>query len=586
MSNKTVSMPRPEHPNPQWKRDSFVNLNGEWMFEIDNGKSGEERELWRADSLSSKITVPFCPESRLSGVGNTDFMLCVWYKKQIHITEGELDGNRVILHFGAADFETKLWVNGKRVGLTHVGGYVSFEYDITDALVAGDNLLTVCCYDDTRAWRQPSGKQSRKAYSHGCYYTRTTGIWQTVWYEIVPETYVKYAKITPDLANCSVSISAELVGTADLEAKVYYEGKLVGEAKKNTLSTLGNLEIALSEEHVWEIGNGRLYEVVITFGKDKVNSYFGLRSVEMKDGCLHINGKPVFMRLVLDQGFYPDGIYTAPTEEALVRDIKCGLMAGFNGARLHEKVFEPLFLYHADKLGYIVWGEYANWGLDNSNIAHLATFRPDWLASVRRDCNHPALVGWCPFNETWDDGPNRSRQNDELLRIVYEQTKLADPTRPCIDTSGNFHVVTDIYDVHDYDQNPETFKEHYDKLVTEGVLYDQVNNSHATKQHWKGEPVFMSEYGGIGFQLETADKERKTSWSYGKATHSYEEFYARYKGLTDALLDNPKMIGFCYTQLTDVEQEQNGLFDYNTREPKYDMSIISEINKRTAAIEK
>ena len=585
MAGKTVIIPRPEHPNPQWKRDSFVNLNGEWQFEIDNEKSGEDRELWRAESLSGKITLPFCPESKLSGVGNTDFMYCVWYKKNVSFTEADLSGNRVILHFGAADFETKLWVNGKRVGQSHVGGYCSFEYDITDALVAGDNLITVCCYDDTRAWRQPSGKQSRKNYSHGCYYTRTTGIWQTVWYEIVPASYVKYAKIIPDVSSCSVNIGAELIGCGDIEAKVYYEGRLVGEARKSGVSVFANLEIKLSESHLWEIGAGRLYDVVITFGEDKVNTYFGLRKVELCDGKLCINGKPVFMRLVLDQGFYPDGIYTAPTEQALVKDIECGLMAGFNGARLHEKVFEPLYLYHADRLGYIVWGEYANWGLDNSNIGHLATFLPDWLASVRRDFNHPALIGWCPFNETWDDGPFCSRQNNELLRIVYEQTKLADPTRPCIDTSGNFHVVTDIYDVHDYEQNPEIFKEHYDALVTENTLFDKVNLTNRTKQHWRGEPVFMSEYGGIGFKHEDADSDRKTSWSYGKATHSYEEFYARYKGLTEALLDNPKMIGFCYTQLTDVEQEVNGLFDYYTREPKFDMSIISSINKKKAAIE-
>ena len=585
MSNQLANIPRPEHPNPQWKRDSFVNLNGEWMFEIDNSKSGEARELWNADSLSSKIILPFCPESKLSGIGNTDFMYCVWYKRSLAFTADELAGNRVILHFGAADFETRLWVNGKRIGLPHVGGYTSFEYDITDALTAGDNMITVCCYDDTRAWNQSSGKQSRVYHSHGCYYTRTTGIWQTVWYEIVPETYVKYAAITPDLENCSVAISAELAGTANLDVEVYYDGKLVGEAHKKNCSVVANVDIALTEKHVWELGRGGLYDVVIRFGNDKVNSYFGLRSVETKNGCLHINGKPVFMRLVLDQGFNPDGIYTSPTEEHLIHDIECGFMAGFNGARLHEKVFESLFLYHADRLGYMVWGEYANWGLDVSDISNLATFLPDWLASVRRDRNHPALVGWCPFNETWDDGPHRSRQDDELLRIVYEQTKLADPTRPCIDTSGNFHVVTDIYDVHDYEQNPEIFKNNYDKLFTSGELYDQVNNHHATKQKWNGEPVFMSEYGGIGFQLTSVDKDRKVSWSYGKSTHSYEEFYARYKGLTDALLDNPKMIGFCYTQLTDVEQEQNGLFEYATRAPKFDMEIISAINKRKAAIE-
>ncbi len=576
-------IPRPEHPNPQWKRESFVNLNGEWQFEIDATNSGFDRGLAAAESLSDKITVPFCPESRLSGIGHTDFMECVWYKRTLSFTEEELSGNRVILHFGAADFRTTLFVNGKAVGLPHVGGYTSFEYDITPELTVGENLITVRCEDDTRSPRQGGGKQSMKAFSHGCYYTRTTGIWQTVWYEIVPATHIKYMKLVTDPCNATVSMQLELAGKGDVRAVAYYEGRPVGEAEKSSVSGVASLELALSESHPWEVGAGRLYDLELTFGEDKVRSYFGLRSVELTDGKLCINGKPVFMRLVLDQGYYPDGIYTAPSEQALIRDIECGLSAGFNGARLHEKVFEPLFLYHADRLGYMVWGEYGNWGLDHSDIANLATFLPDWMASVRRDYNHPALIGWCPFNETWDM-PNGARQNNELLRIVYEQTKLFDPTRPCIDTSGNFHVVTDIYDVHDYDQNPETFKANYDKLVTENFLYDQVCNTRGKRQTWRGEPVFMSEYGGIGLQVER-DAERKKAWSYGKATSSYEEFYARYKGLTDALLDNPGMIGFCYTQLTDVEQEKNGLFNYEDRSPKFDMSIISAINKRKAAIE-
>ncbi len=579
MSN--ISIPRPEHPNPQWERKNWVNLNGEWLFEIDNARSGEHRGLQNAESLSGKITLPFCPESSLSGVGNKDFMFCVWYKRSVTFTEDELDGNRVIFHIGGADFETKVWVNGKLAGLPHRGGYTSFEYDITKLLKAGDNLITIACYDDTRSPRQPGGKQSPRFESHRCYYTRTTGIWQTVWYEIVPENYVKYAKIIPDLENISVSINAELCGEGDLYAEVYYEGKKVGEASKKNLSVTGQLEIKLSEKHVWELGAGRLYDLIIRFGKDEVKSYFGLRSIEMRGDKFLLNGKSVFQRLVLDQGYYPDGITTAPSEDALVKDIQCGLDAGFNGARLHQKVFEPRYLYHADKMGYMVWGEYGNWGIDYSNIAHLSTFLPDWLASVKRDFNHPSLVGWCPFNETWDyEG---KWQDPELLRIVYEQTKLYDPTRPCIDTSGNYHVVTDIFDIHDYEQNPEIFKTNYDKLYKEGTLFDR----HFRRQTWKGEPVFMSEYGGIGFKLEdnSFGGERKTSWSYGKSTGSYEEFYERYKGLTHAILDNPKMFGFCYTQLTDVEQEQNGLFNYSDRSPKFDMAIISEINKKKAAIE-
>ena len=576
------NIPRPEHPNPQWKRESFVNLNGEWMFEIDKSVSGYDRELHTAKELNSKIILPFCPESPLSGVNHKDFMLQVWYKKILTFTEDELKGRRIIFHIGAADFETTLYVNGKAVGLPHIGAFSSFEYDITKYLVAGENDITIQCFDDTLSGKQGAGKQSLKYHSVGCRYTRTTGIWQTVWYESVPESYIKYARITPDANNSSVSVAFELEGTGDLTAEVYFEGKKVGEACKKNLSVTANLEIALSETHLWNVGEGNLYDIKFTFGEDKVNSYFGLRHIEMKDGKFYLNGKSVFQRLVLDQGYYHDGVWTAPSEEALIKDIECSLSAGFNGARLHEKVFEPVFLYHADRLGYMVWGEYGNWGFDHSDITNLATFLPDWLSEVKRDYNHPSIVGWCPFNETWDFGDLKKRQDNNLLRIIYEETKRFDPTRPCIDTSGNFHVVTDIFDVHDYEQNPEVFKSYYDKLPNEGILHDRYPDRHK----WKGEPVFVSEYGGIGFKLEENDhKTRKGAWSYGAAAKSYEEFYERYKGLTHALLDNPKMFAFCYTQLTDVEQEVNGLFDFVNRAPKFDMAVISQINKKKAAVE-
>ncbi|MBR5322490.1 MAG: beta-galactosidase [Clostridia bacterium] len=577
------NIPRPEHPNPQWKRDSFFNLNGEWQFEIDNSATGYERELHKLDSLKDKITLPFCPESKLSGVGITDYMKQVWYKKTLCFTEDDLKGNRVIFHIGAADFKTTVYVNGVRAGQPHIGGFVSFEYDITKLLNVGENIVTIQCLDDTLHPSQPAGKQSKKFYSYGCYYTRTTGIWQTVWYEIVPENYIKYAKITPDLNNCSVSVSFELEGCDDLNAVVLYKGKKVGEASKKQLSVTGNIEIQLSEKHIWDIGKGELYDIEFTFGKDKVHSYFGLRHIEMKNGKFYLNGRVVFQRLILDQGYYPDGIMTAPSEEALIKDIECSLSAGFNGARLHQKVFEPLFLYHADRLGYIVWGEYGSWGFDTAEIAYLSTFLPDWLSSVKRDYNHPSIITWCPLNETWDRVyGNFKHQDNYLIRIIYDQTKLFDPTRPCIDTSGHYHVITDIFDVHDYEQNPETFKNNYDKLYKENVLFDP----HSARQKWRGEPVLMSEYGGIGFKLETNDTgEQKTSWSYGNSTQSYKEFYDRYDGLTTAMLDNPKIIGFCYTQLTDVEQEVNGLFTYKERAPKFDMEIISRINKKKAAIE-
>ena len=586
--SKQNFIPRAEHPNPQWERADWKNLNDEWMFEIDYSKSGEERGLQNAETLSGKITLPFCPESELSGVGVKDFMYCVWYKRVLPFNKEALSGKRVLFHIGAADFETKVWINGKLAGMPHLGAFVSFEYDITNLLVDGDNVVTIACYDDTRDPRQAGGKQSLRHSSYGCYYTRTTGIWQTVWYEIVPERYIKYARITPDLENCSALISTELCGKGDLSAEVYYKGKKVGEASKKNLSVTGQMEIALSEKHVWDLGDGQLYDVVLRFGEDEVKTYFGLRSIDLRDGKFFLNGRSVFQRLILDQGFYPDGIWTAPTEEALLGDIKCSMSAGFNGARLHEKVFEPRFLYHCDREGYMVWGDYGNWGFDHSTTEHIHLYLSDWLASVRRDCSHPSIIGWCPFNETWDvshawDRSNvqRCTQNPAVLRTMYEQTKQLDPTRPCIDTSGNYHVVTDIYDLHDYTQDPAVFKEHHDKLILENKPHD----GHPERQNWKGEPVFISEYGGIGLQLPDNNGDHSKAWSYGSSTHSYEEFYERYKGLTDALLDNPYLIGFCYTQLTDVEQEQNGIFTYAGRKPKFDLEILSAINRRKAAIE-
>ena len=593
------SIPRPEHPNPQWERKNWVNLNGLWQFEIDHSATGEERGLPTAEALSGTINVPFCPESKLSGVEFKDFMDCVWYKRTITLTEEDLQGNRILFHIGACDYETKIWVNGASTGFSHKGGYTPIDTDITPFVKVGENIITIAAYDNIRSFKQPGGKQSARHASYRCYYTRTTGIWQTVWYEIVPESYIKYAKLTGDAENGSVTIETELAGCGDLTAEVYYEGKQVGFATKKNKAVTAQLEVQLSETHLWELGCGRLYDVVLKFGKDEVKTYFGLRSIELRDGKFLLNGKSVFQRLILDQGYYPEGITTAPTEEDLIRDIECGMAAGFNGARMHQKVFEPRYIYHADRLGYMVWGEYGSWSMNITELDAVAIFLPEWLESVRRDYSHPAIVTWCPFNETWDTTHHfpefqGKEQNNDVVRIIYEQTKLLDPTRPCVDASGNFHVKTDIYDVHDYQQDPAIFKANYDRLFTEGDLEDRHHfrwryngRKEGVRQTWKGEPVHLSEYGGIGFKLENNDftEGRKASWSYGTTTTSYEEFYDRYAKLTDAILDNPKIFGFCYTQLTDVEQEKNGLFTYEDRTCKFDTAILHRINSRKAAIE-
>ncbi len=567
-------IPRPEHPNPQFERSFWLNLNGEWEFEIDNGNSGQERNLQNSKELSGKIIVPFCPESKLSGVEHKDFMRAVWYRREFEIPKSE-EGKKVFLHFGAVDYETYVYINGILAG-KHIGGYSSFSFDITRFLANENNVVSVCAKDDTRSPMVTRGKQSEKYFSHACDYTRTTGIWQTVWLEFVPQSYIKSARYFPDPENGIIEIQAEVVGSGLLKAESYFQGKLVGTAEKTAHGGMVSVCVELSEKHLWEPGNGQLYDLKLSFCDDTVKSYFGLRNIRLDGYKFLINGKSVFQRLVLDQGFYPEGVYTAPSDYDLVKDIELSVGAGFNGARLHQKVFEPRFLYHCDRMGYIVWGEYPNWGLDWSADGAVYGILPEWCEAVERDFNHPSIIGWCPFNETWDyEG---RRQKNDLLRIVYNTTKLIDRTRPCIDTSGNYHVVTDIYDVHDYDQNPVSFKEHYDALAEDGTLHDQVNGR-GIRQNYNGEPVFVSEYGGIKWSKDTSE-----GWGYGNAPKTEQEFIERYKGLTDAQLNNKCLFGFCYTQLYDVEQELNGLYTYD-RVAKFDMSIFKAINTRKAAIE-
>ncbi len=568
-------IPRKEHPNPQFERKNWTNLNGEWEFEIDYGNSGVERKFYKRDGLDSKIIVPFCPESKLSGVGHKDFMAAVWYRRTFPITKQQLSG-RVILHFGAVDYETVVYINQKEVG-RHCGGYTSFSFDITNFVAMGENVLTVCAIDDVRNPYQPRGKQSEMYDSHECDYTRTTGIWQTVWLEYIPENYIKNVWFYPDVDNCKVTIKADLHGSGTLEVFTAYQGKETGKASVISKGGTVWLELLLNEKRLWECGNGRLYDVVLKFGEDEVKSYFGLRSIRFDGMKFLLNDKPVFQRLVLDQGFYPDGIYTAPTEEALIRDIELSLAAGFNGARLHEKVFEPRFLYHCDRMGYMVWGEYANWGFDHTDIDGLSVFLNEWSEAVTRDFNHPAIVCWCPFNETWD--LNGCRQENRIIESVYRETKVLDSTRPCVDTSGHFHVITDIFDIHDYDQNPETFSARYCKLEQEGVC-EYFDARMDGRMNYNGEPICISEYGGIQWD----ESEISNGWGYGNAPKTKEEFLLRLKGLTDALLDNGRIFGFCYTQLYDVEQEVNGLYTYE-RKPKFDSNDLYRIFRRKAKVE-
>lgn len=586
-----MNIPRAEHPNPQWERETWKNLNGPWEFEFDFGCSAVERRLWEKERFDREILVPFCPESRLSGIGYTDFINGVAYRKNFELSQEELSG-RVLLHFGAVDYEASVYVNGTLVG-SHKGGYTSFCFDITKHVAPGPNTLFVAVKDDVRSGLQPKGKQAHLYASSGCDYTRTTGIWQTVWLEFVPERHIQSAKYYPDPANGKVTVTGLVQGQGTLQLTALWEDKPVGEAALSVEDGFFTAQLDLSETHLWEPGKGGLYTLLLSFGEDRVKSYFGLRTAKFQGRKFLLNGKSLFQRFVLDQGFYPEGIYTAPTEEDLVKDIQLSFAAGFNGARLHEKVFEARFLYHCDRLGYLVWGEYPNWGLDHAHPLSTETYLNQWSEAVERDFNHPAIIGWCPFNETW--GYREEREKNALLTSLYKLTKRLDPTRPCIDSSGNYRVLSEVYDIHDYDQDTQSFQARWDGLTdrireTGGVIpaEDPFFNSAPEgpsgrapffNQPYDNQPIFVSEYGGIRWPDDTVE-----GWGYGNAPATPEEFFARYKGLTEALLNNPEIFGFCYTQLYDVEQEVNGLYTYG-RAQKFDISLIQKINQQKAAIE-
>ncbi len=521
---------REEYPRPQMVREQWQNLNGTWDFEYDFSKSGKERHLQQDTNFTHKIQVPFCPESELSGINNKDFLNAVWYRRTFTIPSDWKDG-RLIINFEAVDYYCEVWLNGELVG-SHKGGYTPFSFDITAHIIKGENTITVYAEDDTRTGLQPSGKQSSEYGSHGCFYTRVTGIWQTVWLEYVPNTYIKSFKITPDINNSKVDLNLTFAGDAydkTLKVTARYKNKIVGNASIKATGTIARLSLDLSELHLWQPLDSKLYDLELhleAHGQvDVVNSYFGMRKVELSDKAILINDKTVFQRLVLDQGFYPDGIYTAPSDEALKKDIELSIACGFNGARLHEKVFERRFLYWADQMGYLVWGEYGNWGLDHTKASALHTFLPEWLESVERDFNSPALIGWCPFNETWD--LHGHQQYDDILKHTYLVTKAIDPTRPVIDTSGNFHVMTDVYDLHNYKQDVALFAKDFEAMATGGDVYETFPN----RQKYEGQPYFISEYGGIWWNPND-----ENGWGYGNRPESVEEFVDRYVGLADVLL--------------------------------------------------
>ena len=616
-----MPIPRPEYPRPQFVRNDWLCLNGEWQFEIDPGDSGKERGLIEQD-LSGKITVPFCPESALSDVGVTDFLHAVWYRREVQIP-AEWSGRNVLLHFQAVDYDATVWINGREAG-RHRGGFSPFTIDLRGFAAPGETVVIVLRARDENRTSQPRGKQSTQYAPYSCFYTRTTGIWQTVWMEPVPDVALRRPRLTPDVANGMIRLEQPLTNNRPgyrLEATLRSDDEQIASAACDADQDFApRLDLPIPREHrrFWSIEDPFLYDIEIRLldsaGSvvDRASSYAGLRSVTLDGKKVKINGKPLFQRLVLDQGYYPEGVMTAPTDADLERDIRLAQEAGFNGARLHQKVFEERFLYHADRMGFLIWGEFADWGCSGHGPQHDhqqpgVTYTAQWLEVLERDYSHPSIIGWCPLNETAQNVSDKITTLDDATRAMFLACKAMDTTRPVLDTSGYAHRVpeSDIYDSHDYiyetdfEEGIANFTARHSGLP-EGRVFlnpkpDPLSPS-AAKPTWsipyRGQPYFVSEFGGFKWNPNTPVKsaaenqlERKTSWGYGSDPESVEDFHRRFETVCNILLDNPHMFGYCYTQLTDIYPEENGIFDFHRR-PKFDSARIREIQQRIAAIEK
>ncbi|KIL40915.1 glycoside hydrolase family 2 [Gordoniibacillus kamchatkensis] len=576
-----------DYPRPQYVRDEWLCLNGEWDFRFDDDNAGEREKWFDAFEASHKIVVPFTYETKASGIGEEAFHPNVWYRRSLAIPT-EQAGKRAILHFQAVDYSAKLWVNGTYVG-GHQGGYAAFSFDITPYLQYGHENIVVVKAEDSQSCTQPRGKQRWVKDSFECFYVQTTGIWQSVWMEYVAHTYIKSVKITPDLDKQAVRFEYETEGDLshpglELETRISFKDTVLKRFSLAIDRPWLKVETDLLHEangpwkvNAWSPQNPNLYDVEFVLIQDgvvidHVHSYFGMRKVSIEKGKVLLNNTPVYQRLILDQGYWPDTHLTPPSEEALIEDIDKILAMGYNGVRKHMKIEDARFLYWCDVKGLLVWSEMAA-TFEFNDIA-VETFTREWLEIVRQQYNHPSIITWVPFNESWGimhvltDG-----RQQKFTEGIYHLTKSIDPSRPVIVNDGWEHTVSDILTLHDYEESGDAFLSRYaDKqaIVNNEITFNNWKYALAQGYEYKGQPIIVSEFGGIAFQTEKG-------WGYGNQVAGEEAFIERFRKITQAIKSIDYICGYCYTQITDVQQEMNGLLTEG-RSPKIPLEVIKEIN--------
>ena len=575
-------VPRPEYPQPQFEREQWLTLNGRWEFEFDDKNAGLDED-WAGGNrkFTRTILVPFAFETTKSGIGDTSFHPWVWYRRTFTVPPA-WSGRRVLLHFGAVDYRARVWVNGRAAG-DHEGGHVPFKFDVTSLLKPGPNTLVVRAEDPPTDRYIPRGKQYWEPKSRGIFYTRTTGIWQPVWLEAAGESYLERVRITPanDGAVRFDAVIARPAADLEFHATVRRDNRAVAAAMSTPEEKRATASAFVRSPRLWSVESPNLYDVVFELRRgaqvlDRVKSYFGFRNVSIENGRVTVNSRPVYLKFILDQGYWPESTLTPPTDEAIQYDIRLTKEMGFNGARKHQKLEDPRFLYWADRMGLLVSSEMANAYLYDEG--YVERFTKEWIEAVERDYNHPSIILWVPINESWGTPNLRERRQQEHLKALYTLTRSLDPTRLVIDNDGWEHVdMTDLFAIHDYTARGEALREKYKDLGKPGyAVPDNARLALVPGYDYNGSPIYLSEWGGIAWIPEGA-KVPAESWGYAGVEKSQSAALNRLGGLFEAIRATPAIIGHCYTQLTDVEQEVNGLLTYD-RKPKFDPKEIKRMN--------
>ena len=578
-----------DYPRPQFVRKDWQSLNGEWDFVFDDKNEGEMKRYFLDFPKVNKICVPFTYETKLSGIEDESIHYIVWYNRKIKIPKKQLYNQKLILNFEGSDYKTKVWINGNYVG-EHIGGYSRFSFDIENYITEGDNDITVRV-EDSLSKNQPRGKQRYKKESWKCWYIQSTGIWKTVWIECLSKQYLKSVKNIPNIDKVQLEVETNL-SEDDIEHENYYfeaeisfKGQILNKQKKKIYSPYQKIEMHIMDEKIehsiqkWSMNHPNLYDICYKLYCnneviDIVYSYFGIREISIKGNQIFLNEKQLYLKLILDQGYWKDSHLTPPNEESIIKDIEGALAFGYNGIRKHQKIEDERFLYWCDVKGVLVWSEMANCYEFNDNA--LQNFTNEWINVVKQNYNHPSIITWVPINESWGvPEVSEAKKQQDFINSLYYLTKAIDDTRPVVSNDGWEHTISDIITIHDYKQDDVLLYQEYNdenKSVLQNLkAYNGKHKLFAKGYQYEGQPVIMSEYGGIAINSNEG-------WGYGKQVKDEKEFIDRFVKLTKVIKDIPYLSGYCYTQLTDVQQEVNGLMNAE-RNYKIQPDIINKINE-------